>query len=648
VGGPTLGTAFREIAVPRPRWFLVFHLGVVAHALLYWITSFVAEPGLPMAVRVIFRPDGDPQYFPLVAALARLNFGEPALLESYGQGVGAFPYASISLHGLACALFGSAGYVVGDVLAALLYFLTFGAFLRVLGIPRSWAIAVAALLATDVLTSVWGQLIHGAGLLPGATQPFFWGNRLPRPLVSENFTLLAAAAAVRIARTSPEAPSPRTYAGGGAALAALMQADVHTTVTHGCVFLLLLLALPIQRRRLDRVVLRCLGAFAAGLLVVGWPFAVQQLLVHPDLPRRLGAFAVSRARPLFDPGIEWPRLWNLLAATAIAYLAVPRILPRAREQRLVPALMVVASTGVISFFALPISCLLAGTVVQPYHFIDRWWRASAYAFLVIGLWLGRGLMVLLEDRWEARWWHWFRARALGPVLGLVAVGLMGRQLHRQYPVTLVAAAPRSDFARYAAIPDYKASFTDLCRELASGRHRQARTLATLDHHLYVFWTAFAGRFALVPDPFSSFAPDGELEDRLLGYLKLLGVKEAELPALLSERSTLVFFLSHDKHQASRAHHFAPTREYPAANQAAIRTGSIYASWEVALPRSELERLGRRYAATEPSGTGGSPSPDLIVLGPQELAAGHLPPPDRFELAYRNGAFQLWSRRDRSQ
>src|SRR5204862_450303 len=137
--------------------------------------------------------------------------------------------------------------------------------------------------------------------------------------VSENFTLLAAAAAVRVARTSPETPSPRTYAGGGAALAALMQADVHTAVTHGCVFMLLLLALPLQRRRLDRVALRCLGAFAGGLLLVGWPFAVQQLLVHPDLPRRLGAFAVSRARPLFEPGIEWPRLWNLLAATAIAY-----------------------------------------------------------------------------------------------------------------------------------------------------------------------------------------------------------------------------------------------------------------------------------------------------------------------------------------
>jgi hypothetical protein len=637
---PTVGRALREAVLPRPWWLCFFPVAVLLHSQLYWIRSFLTERQLPLAVRVMFRPGGDPQYFPLIRALGRLNLGEPVLAESYGRGAGAFPYASLSLHGLTCALFGAAGFPVADGLAALLYFAVLGAFLRLAGIPRVWAAVTAGLVATGVVTGLWIQLIGTAGLLPGATYPFYWGNRLPRPLVSETLALLVAAVAIRLAGTPARSLSVRAWAGAGAALAVLLQADFHAAVTFGTLLAVLLAAALVERRRLDATAIRAPGAFLLGLLLAGWPFVVQQLLVHPDVPRRLGAFVVSRARPLWDPGIELPRFWNLLAMTGLTCLIVPALPCGPGEGRAVRRLLAAAGAAVIAFFALPLSCVLLGRTIQPYHFVDRWQRISGYALLALGLWLGRGLLFLIRTRWTGAWPPCLFARAFTPAVVLAALLGMGRQLVREYAVPLPSTAPRTDFARYAAIPAYKERFAELCRELAGDRHRRARTLATLDHHVFVYWTAFAGRFAAVPDPFSTFAPDRELEDRLLSFLDLLGVPPDRLATILTEPSTLIFFLSHDKYQASRAHHFAPLAAYPDDVQRSIRSSSIYASWQVALPRAELDRLVRRAGELA---SARRTEPDLIVLGPPELSAGLLPPSDRYRLDFRNDAFQLWSR-----
>src|SRR5262245_37139086 len=148
-GGFSTARTLRELAWPTRRWWLVLHGLVAAKGVLYWYQSIRNDPSVPLAVHALYRPSGDIQYFPLVAALARLNFGDVALLEHHRQGISTFSPASMLPHAFAYGITKHPiGFAIGDLIATFGYFLALGLFLWTCGA------SLAAARCVSVMTTV--------------------------------------------------------------------------------------------------------------------------------------------------------------------------------------------------------------------------------------------------------------------------------------------------------------------------------------------------------------------------------------------------------------------------------------------------------------------------------------------------------------
>ena len=131
-------TSFSELVAgvvfPRRRAAYLLHVAATFAGLSYWLGSLRHEPGLPLSVRALYYPLGDHQYLSIVGALARGNLGESVFFDSFQTGVQAFPVVPFAAHAAAVALFGSAGYVVGDALTSFAHFAALAMLLRALGV----------------------------------------------------------------------------------------------------------------------------------------------------------------------------------------------------------------------------------------------------------------------------------------------------------------------------------------------------------------------------------------------------------------------------------------------------------------------------------------------------------------------------------
>src|ERR1041385_5433404 len=169
-----------KIAFPRSRVFYLFHVVAAFVGLDYWIDSFRYETWLPFSVRVVFRPEGDTEYVALVSALAGGIAGEFGSVDSFRSGILAFPLGSVWLHALCVAVFGQAGFAVGDMLASLAYYLALAAFLRTLRLSDAVSRTIALLTTTALTVRAWTWLVGVFPLPPGLQLPFC-GPRSPLP-----------------------------------------------------------------------------------------------------------------------------------------------------------------------------------------------------------------------------------------------------------------------------------------------------------------------------------------------------------------------------------------------------------------------------------------------------------------------------------
>jgi hypothetical protein len=615
---------------------------VAARPLYAWISMIRREPGVPLSVHAIYRPLGDIQYYPLIGALSRLTLGDGVLLERYRTGFGAFPIVGLLPHALLFGALGAPGLVVADVLVSLAFYLALAALLRLLGLSVGLARAAAALTATGALQAAWNGAV-AAQLLPAAAGVTLWGNRIPRTFTTDVVVMLTLGALVAVARTPPPEQEPRRWAVLGLCFGALLQSDVYASMTLAIDVALVAAFVGLELRGDPRRVARaarCAGACAAATLVVALPFLAQQAFAHPDVARRLGVFRLPRGRLVYEVASQVPRLRLFGVALAVALAAAPWHEADPRARRLGRSALIVAGSAPLALAALPISVLVLGKTIQPYHFRELWLQLSAYGFVLIALLFARGLFASLGRRWTAPWWSKPSAVAAGPLLAaaVVLAGIQALEKPAYYE-----AAVRFDFEEYGRLQGYRRSFAGLVRELSSERYRDARVLGTLDHQVYVYWTTFQHRFVLAADPFASTADDQENERRLMRMLKLVGASGEELERLLSENAVLVLFLGHAKYAISPLYHLAPAAEYPPWAQREIASGPLLSSWKVALPSSEKARLLAAYARLTEAETPFAP-PDIVVLTTHETARGLRPDATAYEPTYRDEVFTVWKRR----
>lgn len=639
-------------------WILVVFRGIG-----YWVMSALQHPGELLSVQALYRA-GDMEYFPLIQALANGNLGELALTGAGSAYLSSFPFASIVLHSFFYKFLGIWGFPIADGIATVAYFWVMTQILTVFQFPRRAAQAVALLVVSGALNQLLSMVsdpIFGMVILPNqawlgwflagtmgiatilivfeksmalnasrisgillllilpivfSTLPLqLWGLRLPRPFVSEIFFLLCISFTGRLFLDLESNFKPLHWVGLGISLAALLQGDFHSAVVTS-IALAGLLGLRTVRER--SIQWRGLGCFIMSFSVGIIPFLLQRLKENPQAPIRLGVFNVDRFSPLFVPG--WMPLVMLLGILTLGGILIKRTYPKRQA-------IFWSIWSISACFALPVSTFLLGKTVQPYQFLDRYERVILLA--LIGL-IGGGLKTIKLNEIPP-------IRLILPIVLATALAFNIKEING---LTQVKSHMRSDFEEWGKLDNYRSEFNKLTQELKKPEYKSLKVMGSFDIQPYVWWVGFnQGKSFLAPAPLTT-VNDAEIETRLAQFCQILGMPPQQYLAMINRRLTQIFWLGHNKHQASGAHTFAPLSDYTPDAQATIaQTGSLN-SQNVILPISEQRRLLQQYLQLIKIE---QPKLDLIVLTRDDLTSGLTVKDDRFTKSYENSLFQVWAK-----
>ena len=611
-------------------------------ALLPYILTRYAHPDEPASVSVLYRhPDGDTQYFPLIGALARGTVGESFIKEELGTALRSFPFPPLVLHALCLSCFGPYGFAVADVITAVAYFLLFAGLLRTLRVSLTASVLLGLLFTRQLRIAVW--------IGPFTLNPLLnvWGQRLPRPFVSTTFVLATLAVLVWILRNR-QGGRMGSWLLLGVLLALVIQSDVHSAF-------ILIASLPAFIwcvRSADLISLRrkllAAGAVACVLCI---PFLIQRYWEHPDIPLRLGVFPVSRLKPLYSlTGLARASL--PLAVLGTTYGAARLFRPTVEE---VFGTHAVADFGkaVIYFSALvcighaavPLSAALFGKGIQIFQFNTRAINFDSYCMLAcfavcVDFFCRLALARLAWPRWR------LDLLTGGALAGLVAAVIACKVCYDESSGYRAHFRERwfSELDTLTAVP-YRAEFTELAKYLSTVARGEPQVLATLDHQVFVWWLTFTGGYSFLADPFSSTIPDCAIESRMGAFCHLIGMKAEEYRHFLQRQTVEMFWVSHDKYQASRAYAFSPLSDYPAQVQEEIKQASIFDNFHVVVPFSEMRRRSEDFERNEADSLGNRQL-DIIVLTNDKPMDSFAPPSLCWQLTYQSPRFRVYERMPR--
>ena len=620
-------------------------------ALLPWYRSFESFPNEPIDVSIIYRgsPSGDIQYFPLISQLAHGTITDGSVKESDGTILRSFPHATILPHAVSFAAFGEYGFLVADTAITVFYFLLLVLLFRTMGVSRPLSALVACFLALQIPLRLSANLALGplSGEFP--LIPSVWGTRIPRPFVSELFLLAVLIATMRL-MTSDRA-KPKHWLLLALTFGLLLQGDVHSALMFGIVAPFVILT---QIRRGGLIpTLRYL--LYSGLLfaAVIAPFIFQRLFEHPDIPVRWGVFEVDRMA-------GFALFWRYLVAPAFAIalacvtgLWLSKESPDATKGYEQPVRRIwwfMAILLLASYACLPVSILILGKTIQPYHFADRANRICSYVVIV--------LLVVLVDTFCKRWKSWIDSPALatgirhGTSYGVMLVMILsyfGYKTLVSRPTEYVDPVRGSYFSHAAEVePSYREAFNDLVQYMKVNIPEDA-VVASFDHQIFAWWMTFSEGHWFLVEPFVSSLPDHELETRLTLFCKLLGMSADEFIKFIqtpredwpnNNGYVDTFWLGLAKYHASRLHTYAPINNYTEEQQQVILRSSNV--WQKIIPQNELNRLRKRFDESELSGFE-TRTLDAIVLSKIGPESPWSPPSQFWELKFENNGFRVFTR-----
>jgi hypothetical protein len=619
----------------RSGWEWALYVYVILCALRPWIVGAALFPRDPAAVRVIYRsPMGDIQYFPMINALAGGNFGENAVYESWGKGVESFPFASLIFHAGATAIFGSyAGYLLADVVVTLAFFFLFRTWCRLFSAREGWADFIAALFACglpDIYVNL-GQI---------------WGQRLPRPFVSDLYFIAGLTLLVWLAWKPERLRARPPWLALGAILALCAQSfiyEVPVLVLAAGYVVVLFLAFPggATLKAEDRtgpalatselrMALSRAGWAVAVFVILLTPFWLQRMFESPDAPGRLGIFPVDRWSIWSNP--VWRDTGGAFSGGLFCLMMLALFNLFSRQLKLAPlpgrVLILLALLQVGALIAMPLQATLTGTLIQPFHYLIVS-RSVQTCLLVAWLsYVGGGLLP--------------RFSAAPLVAGALLLASFYVVTQREIVADQSLGPLRPDIYTPPG-PAYHAAFENLARELDRDLYKDDRVLATTDHQVYVYWVGFHHGFAFLPDNFSTTLSNQEIEDRLLWFARAEDLDPASLGRFLDQKAILVFWLGTDLYQCSPLYHRAPLSDYAPEDVARnFAHPPDLGSFALTLPKTDLQRLQDRYAQILASPLQDQPRLDLIILATDQRHFP-LPAPDasRYTLTYHDDYFRVW-------
>ncbi|MGO9921576.1 MAG: hypothetical protein ACLQIB_43650 [Isosphaeraceae bacterium] len=611
-------------------------------AVVPYVVTRWARPDEPVSVSVLYRsPEGDTEVFPLIAALSRGEFGEFSLKEYVGTRMPSHPCGPLAVHAVCFAAFGPYGFAVADVLFTLAYYFCLFGFFRTVRVSAPLA-AVLALLA-----STHHELTIAIAVGDHTYQPVapLWGDRIPRPFITEVLVVAALIALTRIVTQERAARSLAAWVGLGAALGLVTQSEIYSAMTLLAAFGAV--AVYEWWSGNDRVYRNTLAAIAT-MIVVCTQFILQRLLEHPDLRGRFGLYPVSRLQPFVDlPLLAEAKYPLLVLACAYALFRVfgaeiDRYHGEGWERSLRRLMVSFGLIVVLAYTMMPLSMIVLGKAIQIYHFVGRARVLSLHctiACFAIGLdFIYRSVAARLA-------WPATRMTVIGAV-PLLALG-----------VAILVERVRTDVAsRYvqhlrldshAALDrlgkePYRTEFAGLARHLSEKSMGKRLVIATFDPLVYSWWLTFKGGYSFLAEAAFSTVPDRIVEDRLIALCHWIGMSPDEFAAFVQIWSVHSWWLESAKYQATKAHTFSSFDDYTADDQRRIRRSTIYHTWRTILPKSEVERLRQKFKRVSRTDYDRWEL-DLIVLTNDGTQAAHAPPADAWRMCFESPRFRVYER-----
>ncbi len=579
-------------------------------------------PHDPAAVHVIYRsPMGDIEAFPVINALAAGNWGENAVYESWGTGVMSFSIPSLFPQVLGTALLGNYwGYIAADIFVTLAFFLLFRAWCRLFSASEGWANFIAAIFASGLpeIYVYLGQI---------------WGQRLPRPFVNNLYFIMGIAFLVWMIWKPERWRAWLPWSIIGLILALSLQGSVYYIPAFFMAITYIVVIWVMKDFREMPLVVGRLGCALGIFVILDIPFLIQGLMESPDAMGRFGVFPVDRWSIWANP------VWRdtdgafLFGMYCLMMLALFNLFARQLKLPVLPwrVLGLLAVLQIGALLALPLTAMLTGKLVQPYHFIAVSHYMETCMLVAWVSYVGGGLIPRL---------------AIAPFL---AGGLLAWSFYVVTVREIVADHSlghlRPDIYTPPG-PDYHDALTKLARELDKDSYRDDRVVATTDHEIYVYWVGFHHGFAFLPDSFTTTLSNHEIEDRLLWFAREGGLGAGDLTRFLDQKAIMLFWLEHDRYQCSPLYQKASLSDY--SPEDIVRNFDHppdLGSFALALPKGDLARLQDRYAQILAQPEMEKPRLDLIILT-TDLRQFPLPGPNpaRYKLTYHDAYFQIWKAR----
>jgi hypothetical protein len=606
-----------DTSAPRiPRPSSLFIAGALAISAIFWLLPMALMPKATLDTLVFFRSEGDPGYYPQVAAAADLKLGEISVKEYAGTGVRSFPLVPYVIHGLLERILGPAGFMVADILVIFLYACALRYLLTTAG-AGAWPAEFLSLL---VISNTASEAVSKS--MPVK----FWGERFPRPFIDELFVVLFLILAVLLA-ANPGRPK-RMYALFGAALALLFQSDIYWAFTAAVV--LGAVSLAALLRTGFRPMAARLGVSGIAFTLASGPFVYQQLHASADVKRRWGVFFTSHYWQL-APGARV--IACALAVLAIAAWLALRFRARGGAKQRLPALAVLSVAVGASLITGPLSAALLRQVIQQGHFTETAERAIGYAALLYAGWLLTGISRFEPGR---RFLHDFQYGMRGTLVAVAAILAVAFFIFIDVHFHLRRLDRGMDNTPLM-VRTYQADFPDLRRVLERPGRSQPLVLGTFDERLADWWQ-YRRRYLYLPDLFNTTVGDIVVESRILRFLRRVGTTPEDFGHLLDDEYFILVALGSGRYQVYTLFTPWPLSEYSAATQKALTTSPYYFYFEV--PRSEKLRLMKAFEEMQ-GDDGSSGELDVIVFAKDHLRPYVHPERAGNVLVWSNRTFEVW-------
>lgn len=593
----------------------------------------------------MYRVGGDSQYFPLISALSRLQFGEFCLYESKGEGVLSFPFATLFPFALFYHFFGSLGFVLADIFIALAYYIILSKILELLEIPLFLARAVSLLVVTGVVNYFVSMLSHFI-LSREYVWLSFWGWRIPSPFVSEVFFLASIYCVLALLFSQNFVSCKRYWFFLGLSTSALLQGDPFSALIVIISIFYFFLPFLIFKKNLRVYIVKGIFLFSLVLIVFSIPFFLQRIFENPDVPRRLGLIPISRTKILLLYGKStYITLIAILISTLFLLLLLKYFKNIYHTERIKKTVIILFCISLIAFISQPVSIILFGRGIQIWHFHDRFLRISLLTIMVFTLYALNFVYQFLKSDFNKLKiisfpGYIFYNKLIIIILVFICILSMVKDAY-------VASEnnknirQESRFIEYG-LTNYRNDFVLLINELMKKEYKNCKVIGTFDHQAFCWWVAFNHGYSYVVDPFVAAVPDRTIEFRLINLCKIIGMSGTDFKKFFNLSYVHLFWLSHAKYIASSLYTFSPLSDYDNDEQEMIRTSNVDAVWHQIIPKSEQVRLINRYLNEDIKN---DLRLDLVVLTNDESLINFAPSSDRFMLTYKNYTFRVWRQKD---